>query len=410
MDLALPAELQPRGLDQVRRLLAKGVSIPNPLSLDIGEEVDVERISGDNVVLHPGCRIHGATTVISAGVELGREGPVTLEDCRLGPGVKLKGGYAAKSVFLAGANIGLGHHVREGTLLEEEANGAHCVGLKQTILFPFVTLGSLINFCDCLMSGGTSRSDHSEVGSSYIHFNFTPSGDKTTPSMFGDVAHGVMLRDKPIFLGGQGGTVGPVESAYGTVVGAGSLVRSDLHKPDHLEIVGPPPTMSQPFVADEYRSLNRMVAKNLSYLASLDALEQWYRHARAPFFARQELGNLIFEGALEMLASARKERVSRLRKLAAKVPGTNDAQRAFIDHIGEVCGLFGAVVVDPERRLMRALADEASSGVAYVDAVRALPDDLVAAGTAWLTEVIESHWRAIEAYLPAVARLRRRRV
>ena len=61
--------------------------------------------------------------------------------------------------------MGLGAQVREGCILEEEANGAHCVGIKQTILFPFVTLGSLINFCDCLMAGGTSRKDHSEAGS-----------------------------------------------------------------------------------------------------------------------------------------------------------------------------------------------------------------------------------------------------
>ena len=108
--------------------------------------------------------------------------------------------------------MGPGAQVREGCLLEEEANGAHCVGLKQTILFPFVTLGSLINFCDCLMAGGTSRKDHSEVGSSYIHFNFTPDGDKTTASLFGDVPRGVMLDQPPIFLGGQGGAVGPVRA------------------------------------------------------------------------------------------------------------------------------------------------------------------------------------------------------
>lgn len=76
--------------------------------------------------------------------------------------------------------MGSGAHVRGGTILEEEANGAHTVGLKQTILMPFVTLGSLINFCDVLLAGGTSRTNHSEVGSSYIHFNFTPDGDKTT--------------------------------------------------------------------------------------------------------------------------------------------------------------------------------------------------------------------------------------
>jgi len=84
--------------------------------------------------------------------------------------------------------------VREGCLLEEEANGAHTVGLKQTILFPFVTLGSIVNFCDILMAGGTDRRNHSEVGSSYIHFNYTPNQDKATASLIGDVAYGVMDR------------------------------------------------------------------------------------------------------------------------------------------------------------------------------------------------------------------------
>ena len=56
-------------------LLDKGVDIPNPLSLDIGTEVDVDRISADGVTIHPGCRIRGGRTVISAGVTLGSEGP-----------------------------------------------------------------------------------------------------------------------------------------------------------------------------------------------------------------------------------------------------------------------------------------------------------------------------------------------
>ena len=130
--------------------------------------------------------------------------------------------------------------MREGCLLEEEAGGAHCVGLKQTILFPFVTLGSLINFCDCLMAGGTSRQDHSEVGSSYIHFNYTPDGDKTTASLFGDVPRGVMLDQPPIFLGGQGGAVGPVRVGFGTVVTAGSVLRGDVLEDGKLVAIAPP--------------------------------------------------------------------------------------------------------------------------------------------------------------------------
>ena len=75
--------------------------------------------------------------------------------------------------------------MRRGTILEEHASCAHTVGLKQTILFPYVTLGSLINFCDCFMAGGTGPRNHSEVGSSYIHFNFSANQDKATASLLG---------------------------------------------------------------------------------------------------------------------------------------------------------------------------------------------------------------------------------
>ena len=37
--------------------------------------------------------------------------------------------------------MGSAAHIRPGTLLEEEAGGAHAVGLKQTIFLPFVTAG-----------------------------------------------------------------------------------------------------------------------------------------------------------------------------------------------------------------------------------------------------------------------------
>ena len=133
--------LEPRGAATVATLLAKGVGIPNPGSLDIDEDVVASQISGDGVVLHAGTRLRGARTVISAGCVLGAEGPVTVENCALGPRVELKGGFFAGSVFLDRANLGLGAHVRAGSLLEEESGGAHCVGLKQTILFPFATLG-----------------------------------------------------------------------------------------------------------------------------------------------------------------------------------------------------------------------------------------------------------------------------
>ena len=387
----------------IEALLDKGVNIPNPLSLDIGAEVDVDRISADGVTIHPGCRIRGGRTVISAGVTLGSEGPVTIEDCRLGPNVSLKGEYAVNAVFLEGANLGLGHQVREGTLLEEEASGAHCVGLKQTILFPFVTLGSLVNFCDCLLSGGTSRSNHSEVGSSYIHFNFTPRGDKATASLFGDVARGVMLREPPIFLGGQGGAVGPVTVGYGSVIAAGSVLRGDV--PDgQLAIVGSPPSTQVPFNQSIYRDVNPLVAKNVVYIANLRALQEWYQRARAPFFAAQELGELIYEGTLEILAAAMSERGKRLEAMVAKVSPDDEDRARLREHIAELCRvlLTEPLATPSPEELFTVLAQAAASGTPYIAAVRNLSPNYVATSTAWLEEIVEELWTRSVALLPTL--------
>ncbi len=385
----------------VEALLAKGVRMPNPVTVTIGPEVDPDRICGDGVVIHPGCRIDGAKTVLSAGVVLGAEGPVTLSDCRLGPQVELKGGYAAKSVFLRGANLGLGHHVREGSLLEEEAGGAHCVGLKQTILFPFVTLGSLINFCDALMAGGTSRKDHSEVGSSYIHFNFTPGGDKTTPSLFGDVPHGVMLDRPAIFLGGQGGSVGPVTVGFGSVVAAGTVLRDDVGD-GQLVMVAPPPSRRSDYRPGGYKALTRIVGKNLSYLASLQALEAWYQIIRRPFFAAEDLGELVYDGALEMLASARKERVGRLTAMLARVGPSDDLRAGLRDGIVAMCERVTApVTAEAPAELVSVLGAAATAGTRYVAAVQGLDPAVAAVGSAWLASCIETAVGAAYDVVPA---------
>ena len=99
-------DLSPRGHEKVARLIERGVSIPAPATVDIGDDVDLSRIADRDVVIYPGCRIYGAQTVISAGVRLGAEGPVTVEDCYLGPRVELKGGYLRQSVFLEKAGRG----------------------------------------------------------------------------------------------------------------------------------------------------------------------------------------------------------------------------------------------------------------------------------------------------------------
>jgi bifunctional UDP-N-acetylglucosamine pyrophosphorylase/glucosamine-1-phosphate N-acetyltransferase len=397
-------DLQPRGYEKVARLVERGATIPNPLSLDVGDDVDMDRISGEGVTLYPGCRIYGAKTVISPGVKLGAEGPVTIDNCLLGPKVELKGGYFKQSVFLEKANMGSGAQVREGCLLEEEANGAHCVGLKQTILFPFVTLGSLINFCDCLMAGGTSRKDHSEVGSSYIHFNYTPDGDKTTASLFGDVPRGVMLNQPPIFLGGQGGTVGPVRTGYGTVTAAGSILRHDVLDDGKLVVSGSPESFVRDHLPQSYRNLSRVVRNNVLYLANLVALEEWYGKVRQSLFAGQEMGPLVYEGALEMLSLAKDERKKRLVAMAEKVPVTGAEAQELRERVKEVCTLFGSapeVAVGDEFLLAFRSAAEGVSGN-YVQTIQGLAPEISALGVEWLEQIVGVLCAKADALLPAL--------
>jgi bifunctional UDP-N-acetylglucosamine pyrophosphorylase/glucosamine-1-phosphate N-acetyltransferase len=409
--------MQPRCDDKLTQLLHKGVDIPNPLTIDLGDEVRVDRISDKSVRIYPGCRIYGEQTVISSGVQIGYEGPVTIDNCQLGPKVELKGGYFSNSVFLEKSNMGLGAHVREGCILEEEANGAHCVGIKQTILFPFVTLGSLVNFCDCLMAGGKSRKDHSEVGSSYIHFNFTPDGDKTTPSLFGDVPRGVMLNQPAIFLGGQGGSVGPLRMGFGNVVAANSVLRGDFTADNKL-IVGK--TLSEKTIHFEpraYPNIRRIVGNNIIYIANLMALEEWYLHVRRPFFDQQEFGQLIFSGLLDKLALAKKERLKRLQALAekAKVSSGNKAEtkletagrNEFYEKFTEIEGLFAGRIQDPVVEKYRddflSASDKArnESGANYIAVIQGFPAHVSEKGVLWLQRIVDTFGEKAKAIMPS---------
>lgn len=403
----LPPE--PRNYRKIRQLMDKGVVLPNPLTLDVGDEVHVDQVSGNGVTIYPGCRIYGERTVIGPGAQIGYEGPVTIDNCRIGAFVALKGGYFQNAVFLDRARMGLGAQVREGCLLEEGAGGAHCVGLKQTILFPFVTLGSLINFCDCLMAGGTGPRDHSEVGSSYIHFNFTPTGDKATASLFGDVPRGVMLNQPPIFLGGQGGAVGPLRLSFGNVVASGTILRKDMLKARQLIIGKAYRGGTVPFVPNHYSGVPHLMENNLLYLANLAALKQWYVQVRKPWLQSRELGDLIYAGALEILDMAMTERLTRLEKMALNMAQSEHKQgRTVYQHMDALSGIFrsdtaATTGVDERDRFLTGVHKGASHQPrSYTDVIQGLPADVTEEGTRWLQQIIERLCKDAAAALPGM--------
>jgi len=415
MDLRQPCA------EKVLRLIEKGVQIPNPSTIDIGEDVSVDLVSGHGVRIYPGCRIYGEKTVISAGVQIGYEAPATIDNCQIGPKVELKGGFFNRSVFLRGSSMGLGAQVREACILEEEASGAHCVGLKQTILFPFVTLGSLINFCDCLMAGGTSRRNHSEVGSSYIHFNFTPDGDKTTPSIIGDVPRGVMLREPPIFLGGQGGMVGPLKIGFGDVVGAGSILRKDYPEENKLILGKAHAGGVWSFVPRAYGNLSHIVENNVSYLGSLVALGEWYRWVRKGFLEKEEFGPLIWEGLLDKISLAKKERVTRLKGLAEKAVlaassradgGRKTARIELSEHVHVVESLSladgsGNGAAQYREEFLADFSRVAAGGADYITTVQALSAQARDKGVRWLQHVVSSFCGEVSEAMPLLRLFRK---
>lgn len=302
----------------------KGVKIIDPRQVYVSPEVDPDRIYPGSV-LYPGVRLTGSRTLIGTGAKIGTEGPATVDDSVIGQGAAIASGYVAGSTLLPRAKAGGCCHLRAGTLLEEEANTAHAVGLKQTIMMYGVTMGSLINFCDALLSGGLSRKIHTEVGSGFIHFNFTPwseSGDKATPSLIGTVTEGVFLDKPPIFLGGMSGIVGPKEVGFGSMTIAGQVLRKSV--PDDTMFSGKTPDFEKPFSYSTSQPSEKHIRlkreSNVEYLAQLYALKAWYTHVRLKRSAlcnNDEL-SLVYTGALETLEECVKERVKRYKSFATQ--------------------------------------------------------------------------------------------
>ncbi len=408
----------------LEKLLKKGVSVPRPESVDIGSDIDPERISGEGVTLHPGCKIYGAKTLIMSGAELGYEAPVTVHNCELGQNVSLRGGFFCESCFLEGVSLGSGAHIREACLLEERSRGGHTVGLKHTILFPFVTLGSLINFCDCLMAGGTDERNHSEVGSSYIHFNYTPNQDKATASLIGDVSRGVMINQPPVFLGGQGGLIGPLRIGYGTVVGAGAIVRKEILDENTLFFGHPAPYKSIPFRLGLYTNIKRLITLNTVYISNLIALRRWYLDVRSRFMKDKTMEEDLLRGAVDKIEKAINERLEKLGEVANRMPQSIELykrvvsdraskriiqkKQEFFERWPELEQIFkDSLKRGTDSPQKDAFFDIIENGIGekgknYLDVIRGLNETEAKVGTVWLQGLVNEVSSRVFAMLPSI--------
>lgn len=298
---------------RVEALQRRGVEVWGPERVYVSEDVKLDAIEAGAVIRH--ATLSGPELRIAKGAKVGVSGHAEVEDCQLATDVELGAGLYQGATFLRGAKVRGFAEIRPGTLLEEEAEAAHSVALKNTTFTSCCVAGSLINFCDLFLSGGTSRRDHTEVGSGTIHFNFDPRGDKWG-SLIGGI-RGVLLRSAPVFVGGNCGLVGPVEIGFGSVTAAGSVIRRDVGQ-NVVIATGSKNVQIRDFDRRIYGSLTSRFLLTAKLIGTLRALDRWYALVRLPTASADE--RPFYDAARKQIEIQLAERIKRLGSIVAKLP------------------------------------------------------------------------------------------
>jgi len=322
----------------LNNLLEKGVHIPDLNLVNITRDVKLENIAPGSTI-YPFVRITGSKTQIHSGARIGLRGPVILEnsfigkntvigslgqvtliDTVVGPKSFLGAGVAEQAVFLGKETIinnfttGYGFRVRKGSLYEEDASSAQHTDTKMTILFPWTTLGSDINFCDSLLAGGTGPElgSFSEVGSGTIHFNYSIRGDKATASLFGDVLKGVFLDQERLFIGGKNSLLGPIKADFGAMTAAGARIKGKLTKGLNYGHSLPKGTVD--YDARIFLGASVIVKNQVNVLAELTALANWYKQVRINCVAQIPEQKFLYNSGLRMVEFNYQERLRQLNR------------------------------------------------------------------------------------------------
>ncbi len=225
---------------RILELQRRDVEILNPESVTVDESVNLENIEA-GVRIGSGTTIKGSATMIGAGTEI--KGAATIKDCLIGRNCSLHSGEYLDSVLLEGCSTVGWARVRGHCAWEEGTNSAHNVDTKTTVLGYKTTLGSLINFCNVLMLGGTSPSLEvgAEVGSGTINFNFLPYGAAVGALIKPSTVVGSMespflsCKGAPIrydFVGGHCSIIAPVVVGLNCVIAAKTRVNPGIYGDD----------------------------------------------------------------------------------------------------------------------------------------------------------------------------------
>ena len=177
----------------------------------------------------------------------------------------------------------------------------------------------------------------------------------------------------------------------GTPTGTDRAARSPLAVQSGYELVAP-----QPFWERAYRDLDAATSGRPS----------------------QEFSDLIYAGARDKLALAKKERIKRLKAMAEKMTPSPESEerhdravagkQEFQDKIPEVCELFtgetapglSAERMDPFLEGFH--GHKKDSGGSYLEVVQTLPSAVSQEGTKWLQQIIDDLCIKSAAMMPSL--------
>ena len=416
----------------IEKLLAKNVLIPAPHQVYIDDDVCPDNIEPEAVIM-PGVVIQGSQTLIGRKTRLGPGGYFV--DVRCGRQVKLATGHYDNCVFLDYSEARSGAEIRGGTLFMEGSQAAHTVGCKMTILGIKVTLGSLINFCDIFVSGGSDEPfGFTEIGSGAIHYNFTPNALKFG-SLIGPGAPGEMFGLFPrTFIGGQTQIIAPTLIGSQVLVAAGTAVRKPLA--DGIFAIAPPlPPGKKSYHPDLIAAAHSKFLITATLIAHYQVLAGYFTNVRLAYARchQDDFAEKLCRQALSMIAANISERMDWLFNRSegsqrcdffSKLPQSLCLHQQALANAGAGKTRFlleqvaeHQLLIARQHQLQQCLQQSlapgevppdldyrrrpaaANPGVSYLDWVKALEPASRQRGGAWLRELVSERCRAVETVL-----------
>src|SRR5512133_535211 len=185
-------------------LMCAGVSLVDPQHSYIDHGV----VIGTDTVIHPNCRISGATTV-GSGCTI--EGGVSIDACSIGNNCHIKSGSVLEgSQLYAGVSVGPMAHLRPGTVLNDQ-----------------VKIGNFVETKKITMGAGSKASHLTYLGDAEIGRDVNIGCGTITCNYDGVNKHRTVIGDD-VFIGSDVQLVAPVTVGRNSLVAAGTTVTVDV--------------------------------------------------------------------------------------------------------------------------------------------------------------------------------------